>query len=38
MTLSYLRIETECPQPALIAGKDNTVHLRGMRPAAEVWK
>jgi uncharacterized protein (TIGR02246 family) len=37
MMLSYLRIETECPQPALIAGKDNTVHLRDMQPAARVW-
>jgi uncharacterized protein (TIGR02246 family) len=34
MALSYLRIETECPQPALIAGKANTAHLRGMNPAA----
>ena len=29
MALSYLRIETDCPQPALIAGKDNTAHLHG---------
>jgi uncharacterized protein (TIGR02246 family) len=34
MALSYLRIETECPQPALIAGKDKVGHLRGMQPAA----
>ena len=34
MALSYLRIDTECPQPVLIAGKDNTAHLRGMQPAA----
>ena len=35
MALSYLRIETECPQPSLIAGKENTGHLRGLRPAAD---
>lgn len=34
MALSYLRIETECPQPALIAGAENTVHLRGPNPTA----
>lgn len=33
MALSYLRIDVECPQPALIAGKDRTVHLHGDRPA-----
>jgi ketosteroid isomerase-like protein len=34
MALSYLRIDTDCPQPALIAGKDKTLHLHGMQPAA----
>ena len=34
MALSYLRIESDCPQPSLIAGKDNTGHLRGLQPAA----
>jgi len=29
MALSYLRIDTECPQPALVAGKDKTTHLHG---------
>jgi hypothetical protein len=33
MALSYLRIETDCPQPALIAGIEKTAHLRGMQPA-----
>jgi len=34
MTLSYLRIDQSCPEPTMIAGKDNTAHLRGMQPAA----
>ena len=34
MALSYLRIERDCSQPVLIAGKENTGHLRGLRPAA----
>ena len=34
MKLSYLRIETPTEHPAMIAGKDKTGHLRGMRPAA----
>ncbi len=38
MALSYLRLETECPQPTLIAGKDKTRHLRGLTPAADNWK
>lgn len=38
MALSYLRLETECAQPALIAGKENTAHLHGPRPAANTWK
>lgn len=33
MALSYLRIDTDCPQPALVAGKDGTRHLHGERPA-----
>jgi uncharacterized protein (TIGR02246 family) len=33
MALSYLRIDTECPQPMLIAGKDKTAHLRCLSPA-----
>ena len=37
MALSYLRIETECPQPALIAKREGTAHLRGLTPAADVW-
>lgn len=28
MALSYLRIETNCPTPSLIAGADGTRHLR----------
>lgn len=31
MALSYLRIDTECPQPALVAGKDKTTHLHGVK-------
>ena len=34
MALSYLRIDRECPQPVLVAGVENTGHLRGLRPAA----
>ncbi|HEX7857762.1 MAG TPA: nuclear transport factor 2 family protein [Sphingobium sp.] len=37
MALSYLRVETICTQPALIAGKDGTAHLRGDNPAAAYW-
>jgi len=35
MALSYLRIDRDCPQPVLLAGVENTGHLRGMRPAAD---
>lgn len=35
MALSYLRIETDCPQPALIAGKENTSHLHGRTVAVD---
>jgi uncharacterized protein (TIGR02246 family) len=38
MALSYLRSDTDCPKPALVAGKDNTGHLRGMSPAADAWR
>lgn len=38
MALSYLRIETDCPRPALIAGVDKVGHLRGMRPAASTTR
>ena len=36
MALSYLRIDRDCPQPALVAGIANTGHLRGMQPAANL--
>jgi uncharacterized protein (TIGR02246 family) len=38
MALSYLRLETKCGEPALIAGKEGTQHLRGPSPAADNWK
>lgn len=38
MTLSYLRIDRDCPQPVLVAGKDKTMHLHGMTPAADFWR
>ena len=34
MALSYLRVETECATPALVASIEDRAHLRGMRPAA----
>lgn len=33
MALSYLRLETPTEKPALVAGKDGTAHLRGMKAA-----
>jgi len=33
MALSYLRIDRPGEQPVLVAGVDNTAHLRGPRPA-----
>ena len=38
MALSYLRIETECPQPTLISSPEKNAHLRGPTPAADNWK
>lgn len=38
MALSYLRIETECPTAVLVAGQENTAHLRGLTPAADAWR
>lgn len=38
MALSYLRVETTCVEPALIAGVNGTGHLRGPSPAADIWK
>ena len=35
MALSYLRIDRECPQPVLVAGVENTGHLRGRKPAEQ---
>lgn len=34
MKLSYLRIEQPTEKPAMVAGTANTIHLRGMNPAA----
>jgi hypothetical protein len=35
MALSYLRIDTDCPKPALVADMDQRAHLRGLHPAAQ---
>lgn len=37
MALSYLRVETTCGEPALIAGREGTGHLRGGNPAMAYW-
>ena len=37
MALSYLRLEMQCGEPALIAGRDGTAHLRGPSPATNIW-
>lgn len=34
MALSYLRIDSDCPEPVLLAGAENVGHLHGLRPAA----